>query len=368
MGRHRIWFLTLAAVAAGVTAAAAQDRNATDPPPSLEYRPPRPIVPEPKEPRPLPPITMFREAIGGFGMTTGSFNRPMDVARDADGNFYVLDGGNNRVQKFDRNSNPVAACGSSGMHDGEFNQPTAIAIHGDQDPKLYIVDTGNHRIQICGIAEMFGTRGGACECDSWGTLGSGTPSVPERADFKSPRDIAFDGCGGADRDRDNIYVLDSGNDRVQIFDYKRTFQNKWDGSFGTTGGKFDDLTSIAWSDERMGYIYLLGPGCVVQQFKPDRCDGGIDGTLVRSWPAIAPDSGLCVPARIEIDERNDYVYVLDSGNGLLMSFNPDGMYRWSLHEAQVTFSGPLGFAVDANGGEFLIADTENNIVQKFTLR
>ena len=77
---------------------------------------------------------------------------------------------------------------------------------------------------------------------------------------------------------------------------------------------------------------------------------------------------MCVPARMEIDSRFNYVYVLDSGNSTLSCYNPVGLYRWTLGGAQVLFSKPLGFAVNRDGEEVLVADTENNIVQKFTLR
>jgi len=338
MRRFEFGILILAAAAGLANAADAQEGRSSNPPPSLEYRPQRPVILEPKAPHPLPPLTIFREAIGGFGMLTGSFNGPVDVARDASGNFYVLDAGNNRVQMFDNRSYFRLSWGTNGYRDGEFNHPTAIAV----SPLgfVYVVDTGNHRIQ------QFNLEG--VHIKSWGSRGRAD------GDFKSPLDIAFDQSG-------NIYVLDSGNERVQIFDSDFRFKNKWERSFGVTGGIFTDLKSIAWSDERLGYIYLLGAGCLVQQFK-------LSGTLVNSWPAIAPESALCVPARIEVDEKNNYVYVLDTGNSLLILFNPDGLYRAALRGAELPFSRPLGFAVDSSGGEYLVADTENNIVQKFTLR
>jgi DNA-binding beta-propeller fold protein YncE len=331
-------FLLLAVVAGGAAPAAAQDRGAADPVPSLEYRPPRAVIPEPKAPHPAPPLTVFREAIGGFGMLTGSFDGPVDVARDKSGNFYVLDAGNNRVQKFDQFANFKSSWGKSGIRDGEFNRPTAIALNPAGG--VYVVDTGNDRIQKFDEAGV--------HIKSWGSRGRA------EGDFKSPQDIAFDQDG-------NAFVLDSGNERVQFFDADFTFLSKWERSFGVTGGVFTDLKSIAWSGERFSYLYLLSAGCLVQQFK-------LDGTLVTSWPAIAPESGLCVPARLEVDDKNHYVYVLDSGNGLLLLFNPDGLYRAALRGAEQPFSKSLGFAVDSSGEEFLVADTGNNIVQKFTLR
>ena len=79
--------------------------------------------------------------------------------------------------------------------------------------------------------------------------------------------------------------------------------------------------------------------------------------------------GCAYPARIEIDNKNDYVYVLDAGNGLSRALQPrTASTRWRCAGRAVPFSKPLGLAVNSDGDEVLVADTENNIVQKFTLR
>ena len=368
MRRFGLGCLVFAAVVGMAIAAVAADRGSSGPPPSLEYRPPRQVIPEPKAPHPLPPKTIFAEAIGSFGMLTGSFDGPVDVAREeTTGDFYVLDVGNNRIQKFDKFSEFKFSWGQQGIRKGtfgkrdgsEFRYPTAIAMgpYPPLDPSgarsfVYVVDTGNDRIQIFDKEGRFVT--------SWGARGSTDSRDFDHSYFRAPRDITFDNNGF-------IWVLDSGNERVQIFDSSFVFQMKWDSAHGVDAGTFANLQSIAWSDERLGYIYLLGAGCVVQQFslKPGR---SLAGTLVLRWPAIAPESGICVPARLDVDEKNHFVYVLDAGNSLLLCFNPDGLYRWALGGAQVPFSKPLGFAVSRDGEELLVADTENNIVQKFTLR
>lgn len=347
MRRSWCWVL-LIAVAVGVPGpVAAQGSGSSDPSPSLEYRPLRPVLPEPKAPTPAPPVTIFREAIGGYGIGTGSFDKPVDVAKDASGNFYVLDAGNNRVQKFDGFSNFVLSWGAYGSRQGEFNRPAAVAV--SPGGLVYVVDSGNHRVQ------QFSQDGSFIK--SWGGLGS------RGGDFKNPRDITFE-------DATTIWILDAGNERVQMFQFARdgekstqapSFKLEFGNTFSSRGGTFTGLVSLAWSDERLGYLYLLGASCLVQQFQPD-------GTLVRSWPAVAPESGLCSPGRIETDNKNDYVYVLDTGNGLLERFNGDGHFLAALRGAERPFAGPLGFTVDADHDEILVADTENNIVQKFTLR
>jgi DNA-binding beta-propeller fold protein YncE len=330
------WLLVLAGAVGTAVPAAAQE--AGDAPPSMEYRPKRPVLAEPKAPTPAPPVTIFREAIGGYGIGNGWFDAPVDVAGVNDGSFYVLDRGNSRVQQFDSFSNYTAQWGTSGGRAGEFREPTALAI--DSGGFVYVVDAGNHRIQKFDAHGKFMT--------TWGSLGS------RDGDFKNPRDIAIDAKG-------NAYVLDAGNQRIQKFDTAARFVSEFGKAFGSTGGIFDDLVSLAWTEYRFGYLYLLGAGCLVQQFQ-------LDGTLIKSWSAVAPESGLCVPARIRIDEKNDYVYVLDAGNGLLMRFDRDGTFLAALRGADRPFSRPQGFSVNPDTDQVLVADTENNIVQKFTLR
>jgi len=355
MRRFWVRFLALAAVAGVATAAGAEDQERSDPTPSLEYRPQRQVIPEPRAPTPAPPVTIFREAIGSFGIGKGSFDAPVDVAVDTDGNFYVLDAGNDRVQKFDSFSNYLFSWGSSGTRRGEFKNPGAIVVDSTRSKfhYIYVVDTGNSRVQVFQFRKQTGE---IVFFESWGGLGS------RDGDFKHPNDIVLDGAG-------NAWVLDPGNERVQKFKLepektsgpKVSFLGSWGKVFGSRGGKFDDLVSIGWSRDRFGYIFLLGAGCLVQQFQ-------LDGTLANSWSAIAPESGLCSPARIEVDNKNDYVYVLDAGNGLFERFNLEGRFLFALRGAERPFSKPLGFAANPDRDEYLVADTENNIVQKFTLR
>ncbi len=346
MRRAWIWLFCLCVAASLALPAAAQDQGDADAGPSLEYRPPRQVLPEPRAPTPAPPVSIFRESFGNFGIGAGSFDAPVDVAADDDGNFYVLDAGNSRVQKFDRSSNFLLEWGGSGSRSGEFSRPTSIAV--GPGSYVYVVDTGNNRVQQFKRDGTFVSK--------WGSLGS------RSGDFKNPRDITFEA-------EEFIWVLDVGNERVQKFRFDPAtmagrppeFVGEFGRDLGTRGGSFTGLVSLAWSDERFGYLYLLGPGCVVQQFKSD-------GTLEQTWAAVAPESGACVPARIRSDNVGRYLYVLDAGNGLLSRFHREGRFLSAVRGAERVFSKPGGFAVIPGRDQFAVADTANNIVQKFTLR
>jgi DNA-binding beta-propeller fold protein YncE len=83
----------------------------------------------------------------GVGVAGDNFNRPTDVAWDHAGNTFVADGyGNSRIAKFDKHGAFIKAWGSKGTEPGQFDTPHSIA--SDSQGQIYVADLGNHRIQV----------------------------------------------------------------------------------------------------------------------------------------------------------------------------------------------------------------------------
>ncbi len=83
---------------------------------------------------PLPPID-------------GLFRQVTDMTWDADGNTYISDGYvNSRVAKVDKNGNWVKSWGEPGDQPGQFSVPHSIAA--DAEGNIYVADRGNRRIQV----------------------------------------------------------------------------------------------------------------------------------------------------------------------------------------------------------------------------
>ncbi len=82
---------------------------------------------------------------GSNGAGEGQFSGPHGIEVDADGNVYVVDTGNNRIQKFTSDGMLLMTWGSLGAGDGQFNHPHGVGI----GPKgnLYVSETGNNRVQ-----------------------------------------------------------------------------------------------------------------------------------------------------------------------------------------------------------------------------
>jgi hypothetical protein len=83
----------------------------------------------------------------GAGAQSDVFNRPTDVAWDAAGNIFVADGvGNARVAKFNSKGVFIKSWGSKGTDPGLFGTVRAIAV--DAQGNVYVADSGNKRIQV----------------------------------------------------------------------------------------------------------------------------------------------------------------------------------------------------------------------------
>ena len=77
----------------------------------------------------------------------GTFNRESDIAFDPQDNMYVSDGyGNSRIVKISKDGVWLKAVGTHGSGQDQFNTPHGIAVDGQGN--VYVADRGNMRIQV----------------------------------------------------------------------------------------------------------------------------------------------------------------------------------------------------------------------------
>jgi DNA-binding beta-propeller fold protein YncE len=132
---------------------------------------------------------------GSRGAEPGQFNYPTSIARDAAGRLYVVDAMNFRVQTFTPQGQFISAFGQAGDGSGDFSRPRGVAL--DSEGHVYVVDGLQDVVQIFDAAGRF-------------LLGFGEPGHSE-GEFWLASGIAIA--------KDRIYVADSSNRRVQVFDY-----------------------------------------------------------------------------------------------------------------------------------------------------
>ena len=76
----------------------------------------------------------------------GEFEYPVGICEDAAENLYICEyGGNDRIQKFRREREFIAAFGSFGTAPGQFQRPSGLAWH---DAKIHVADAINNRVLI----------------------------------------------------------------------------------------------------------------------------------------------------------------------------------------------------------------------------
>ncbi len=283
----------------------------------------------------------------------GEFSAPIyGLAIDQQGSLFVVDNGNNRVQKFDNNGNFIILWGNFGSSSGAFHNPTGIATDAKGD--VWVVDTNNHRVQkfdgkLGGYLMKFGSRGNG------------------EGQFSSPWGIAVD------RVRGYIYVVDSANFRVQKFDMSGEFVMSW-GSFGTNDGQFYFARGIA-VDQSDGSVYVVDMGNHrIQKFDTStnvlpqliaKWGGGL-GPGHASSPQAQEAGQLRSPWGITVDGNGD-VYISDTGNQRVQKFDREGNFitQWGgFGNANGQFNFPYGIAVDAKGSVFVV-DSGNTRVQQF---
>lgn len=143
-------------------------------------------------------VSLSGAYLGAFGMQgagPGQFNFPTNIARGPDGRLYVTDTMNFRVQVFDADGVYLGMFGKLGDGAGDFDKPKGVAI--DSAGHVYVVEGLNDVVQI------FDPSGRLLL--SFGGSGSG------EGQFWLPSGIAIV--------NDVVYVADSANRRLQVFEY-----------------------------------------------------------------------------------------------------------------------------------------------------
>jgi DNA-binding beta-propeller fold protein YncE/ABC-type Fe3+ transport system permease subunit len=180
---------------------------------------------------------------GSYGEGPGQFIYPTDVAFAPDGRLYVSEyGGNDRVQIFSPEGELLSAFGTFGSGDGQFNRPQSMVFSTDGS-ELYIADACNHRIVVVDpdgrTLRVLGSSGhGPGELMypyDLALMEDGTLIVCEFGNNRIQR-LASDGrClellggegpgpgrlrypWGIDVAGEQVFVLDSGNNRVHVLE------------------------------------------------------------------------------------------------------------------------------------------------------
>ncbi len=79
-------------------------------------------------------------------MAPGELAYPYGLVLDDEGQVYVTEYGNHRVQKFSPEGESLGCWGTNGRQPGEVLSPWALVR--DSGGLTYVLDTGNNRVQV----------------------------------------------------------------------------------------------------------------------------------------------------------------------------------------------------------------------------
>jgi len=135
---------------------------------------------------------------GYAGSGTNQFSGPRGIHVDVNGNLYVADYYNHRIQKWSLGATSgitVAGGNGKGSAANQLNYPNSVSVDGIGN--VYVVDSDNHRIQKW----LPGATSGV-------TVAGGNGSGSAANQLSNPRGVYIDLIG-------NIYIADYGNNRIQ---------------------------------------------------------------------------------------------------------------------------------------------------------
>ena len=310
---------------------------------------PTPVVTPSPVPTPTPTPTprprriraTYTTSWGPEGKGDRQFGGPTALTIDGDGNVYVLELGNSRVQKIAPDGAFMLKWGEEGDGEGQFNQPSGIAV--DRDGNVYVSDSGNHRVQVFTSEGQF--------VNEWGTFGGGN------GQFRFPVGIVVDSLG-------LVYVADTFNHRVQVFSSAGLPLAKW-GVRGIGSGEFDTPEALAIDAKGNLYVADTANGRV-QLF-------GTDGGFIREWAGFTRgDLVLSRPVGLALDDSGN-VYVAERASQQVYIFSrfddPENLSSAStvidVWGSDRVFGLPRAVALDRESGKLYIADFGGHWVHIF---
>lgn len=171
------------------------------------------------------------KTIGTRGKEDGNFISPISVAVDKEKRIYVCDSLKCNVQVFDNEGKYLYAVGKFGPNDrlskeANFSMPVSVAV--DQGGNLVVLDAKTSSVQIIGRMGQVITRFGEPASPATGRLEIGMGG------FFHPQALTLD-------ENDNIYISDTGNHRVRVFNSAGKVLNK----FGIQGARLGEFNSPA---------------------------------------------------------------------------------------------------------------------------
>ena len=265
-------------------------------------------------------------------------DQPSDIAMGPNKDIYLVDGVNNRIIVVDSSGKRKFEFGQKGAGKGDFKYPMGIDI--SDDGKVFIADTGNHRIQVFNLKGdfkyMFKVKSGPKE----------TPS--------DPVDVLVSGLNNY------LYISDNDNHKIKVYNQNGTFEFEW-GRFGEAPGEFRYPGILALNEYNEIYVVDV-LNTRVQKFDPF----GNFIAEIGSWGVLP--GRLFRPKGVAVDKKNR-VFVTDSYMGVIQVFTDLGRFIGVICENSKNrkFTTPVGIVIDNKNDRLQVVEMRSNKVSVLKL-
>ncbi|XP_045501928.1 RING finger protein nhl-1-like isoform X1 [Colias croceus] len=191
------------------------------------------------------------------------------------GEIYITDKWKHCIHVFSKDGEYLTSIGQKGSRLGMFRSPEGIATDNAQH-HIYVVDTGNDRIQVIQPDGKF--------VDQFGIAMRNQPRDTSSIwEMKETMCTELNAPTGVAVTNDRVIVLDSGNRRVKVYNKNDKSKITEFGSTGHRKGQFRQPEVLAV--DPMGNILVGDSGnCRIQIFKPN-------GQLVRVFGRLGSEPG-----------------------------------------------------------------------------
>ncbi|MCC7543541.1 fibronectin type III domain-containing protein [bacterium] len=304
------------------------------------------------------PEGSYVSSIGSLGEGSGQFLAANGITFDASDNMFVFDGSDNMepgfraITKFATDGTVLARWGERGCAEGQFSKGMGAIV--SDSSYIYVLDTGCNRIQ------KYDTSGNFIATWGWG-VDDGSAAL-QVCTSGCQAGISGSGVGqlsnvatGIYLDGSSLYVADSSNNRIQVFDTSGGYINAW-GSAGSGLGQFimpTDITKVGTT------LY------VIETFNNRVQSFTTTGSPIAVWGTQGTNDGqFQMPFSITADSNNLYTAELSIFGGMnrIQKFTTSGSHLDTWGEpgpGELAFPSDIAFAPD--GSLYAISQATFNV-------
>ncbi|CAF1025762.1 unnamed protein product [Adineta steineri] len=299
-----------------------------------------------------PFIDYFDGHMDSMGQPGGMFIEPQSML------IWIADTNNSRIVKWVNSSTALTVCGSYGSNSNQFISPKGLFVDTAAGNTLYVVDSGNHRVQMW----LPGATSGKTVAGITGYYGTGLNQL------WNPLAIVVDS-------NQNMYIADVTNARILQWKVGASSGVSIEGMtvYGTSTISFDPNGSLFIADTAKNRVLRFAISCL--PISNSNCPMTVwasNATTIAGSPmGIAGFTSTLLSNIVDIMvDKNDSIYVLDYGTYYRMQiFYPGSQLGRTIINATVgsdlnQFSyGPSAINIDVNGNMYVLDGVASRVTK-----